>query len=86
MPTQPTPNPTDKPATPTYLIEMTEEEILLLEETLFDRANVLTSISDEHHYKGRRELGRRMDDKVKALETLARKITKPYDEEKIKNA
>ena len=71
---------------PTYLVELTEEEILLLEETLYDRANVLTTISDEHHYRGRRELGRRIDDKVKAVETLAKKITRPYDEEKIKNA
>lgn len=68
----------------TYAIELTENQIMQLEETLYDRASVLYAISSQMEYKGNKEQSRNLDKRASSLEKLASKIAYPLDQEYIK--
>jgi hypothetical protein len=69
----------------TYQINLTEEEILRLEEALYDRASVLYAIGSQLDYKGNKEQSRNLDKKASELEKIATKVAYPIDQEYIKN-
>jgi hypothetical protein len=69
----------------TYQINLTEEEILRLEEALYDRASVLYTIGRQLDYKGNKEQSRNLDKRASELEKIATKVAYPIDQEYIKN-
>lgn len=70
--------------TKTYQVILTEEEIMKIEEALYDRASVLYAIADQLLYKNNKEQSRTMDKRASHLEKLATKIAFPLDEAYIK--
>ena len=64
----------------TYPIYLTIQEIMLAEESLFERSTVLSAIADLHTKEERKNQGESLDKKVAILEAIARKIASPIDE------
>jgi hypothetical protein len=70
---------------PSHNLTLTSEEIVLLEETLYDRSTVLSAIGSQLIYAGKKDQAVRLDKRSRALEELARKVSLPLDKEYIAN-
>lgn len=68
----------------TYQITLTENEILMVEEALYDRASVLYAIGSQLEYKGNKAQSQTLDKKASKLEKVASKIAYPLDQEYIR--
>lgn len=68
-----------------YSIQLTLEEIAIVEEALYDKSSLLSAIGTQLVYKNKRDESARLDKRSRILEDLARKIAQPLDTEYIKN-
>lgn len=68
-----------------YNIKLTKDEILTVEEALYDRASVLYAIGDQLLHAGSNEQSKNLDKRASKLEFIASMIAYPIDQEHIKN-
>lgn len=66
-----------------YTVRLTEEEIMTVEDALYERASVLYAIGTQLLYKKNKAQSVVMDNRAKELEKLASKIAYPIDVEYI---
>lgn len=64
-----------------YEVRLTKEEILKVEEALFERASVLYAIGSQLEHAGSTEQSRNIDRRASELELLASIISYPIDKE-----
>lgn len=68
-----------------YNIKLTKDEILTVEEALYERASVLYAIGDQLLHAGSNEQSKNLDKRASRLEQIASLIAYPIDQEHIKN-
>jgi hypothetical protein len=73
------------PTVKTYKILLTKDEILKVEEALYDRASVLYAIGSQLEHAGSNQQSKNIDKRASELEHIASLIAYPIDEEYIRN-
>lgn len=68
-----------------YDIKLTKDEILTIEEALYDRASVLYAIGDQLLHAGSNEQSKNLDRRASKLEHIASLVAYPIDQEHIRN-
>jgi hypothetical protein len=64
-----------------YEVRLSKDEILKIEEALFDRASVLYAIGRQLEHAGSTQQSRNLDKRASELEYLASLVAYPIDEE-----